>query len=144
MHRLGPILLKEVPFVVTKFVAFDRVQALIAASVPAVADGPLATVGLPILAGSVAGVLAALVSQPADVLLTLANEEGGSFGTAVDRLGGSPRLGFQGVLPRALFGALLTSLQFLFYTQLRGLLGVTKSDLTLVWDALAVLNGGAG
>ena len=39
---------------------------------------------------------------------------------------------------------LLASLQFLFYARLRGLLGVSKSDLTLVWDVLAVLKGGAG
>ena len=29
--------------------------------------------------------------------------------------------------------------QFLFYSNLRGLFGVSKSDLTLVWDALAML-----
>ena len=38
-----------------------------------------------------------------------------------------------------LFGVLLVTLQFVLYTQLRAWLGVAKTDLTLVWDALSVL-----
>lgn len=142
---LGPILLKEVPFVVTKFVVFDRVQQfIIDAAPPTVIDGLAISVGFPLLAGSIAGVCAAIASQPADVLLTLTNEGNATLGSAVTRLTTSPTLALKGVGPRALFGALLTSLQFLLYSNLRGLLGVSKSDLTLVWDALAVLKGGAG
>ena len=48
----------------------------------------------------------------------------------------------QGLQPRLVFGVLLVSLQFLFYSRLRELLGVSKTDLTLVWDALAVLKEG--
>ena len=84
-----------------------------------------------------------VASQPADVLLTLTNEESASLGTAFPRLTTEPELALRGLGPRLLFGVLLTSLQFLFYSQLRGLLGVSKSDLTLVWDALAVVKGGA-
>ena len=40
---------------------------------------------------------------------------------------------------RLLFGVLLVSLQFVIYTNLRDLLGVSKADLTLVFDALTVL-----
>ena len=48
---LGPILLKEVPFVVTKFVVFDRVAALLAAALPDAQGGALLSVGLPLAAG---------------------------------------------------------------------------------------------
>ena len=41
--------------------------------------------------------------------------------------------------PRLLFGVLLVSLQFLFYTNLRSAFGVSKADLTLVFDALSIL-----
>jgi len=37
---------------------------------------------------------------------------------------------------------LLSSLQFLIYTRLRDLFGVSKADLTLVWDALATIQAG--
>jgi len=142
---LGPILLKEVPYTVTKFVVFDsvlpQVQELLGALGPA---DSLAAIGVPIVAGAAAGTCAVLASQPADVLLTLTNEEGATLSTSVPRLTANPALTLNGLGPRLLFGVLLTSLQFLFYTQLRGLFGVSKGDLTLVLDALATINGGAG
>ena len=112
----------------------------------AVADSVLVSVGFPIAAGSVAGIIAVLASQPADVLLTLTNEEGATLSTSLPKVVASPRIVLQGLAPRMLFGVLLTSLQFLFYGRLRALLGVSKADLTLVWDALAVLrqDGPAG
>jgi len=139
---LGPILLKEVPFVVTKFVVFDRVAALLAAALPDAQGGALLSVGLPLAAGSVAGLFAALASQPADALLTLTNEEGATLSSATSRLAAEPRLALQGLAPRGLFAMLLSSLQFLIYTRLRDLFGVSKADLTLVWDALATIQAG--
>jgi len=139
---LGPILLKEVPFVVTKFVVFDRVAALLAAALPDAQGGALLSVGLPLAAGSVAGLFAALASQPADTLLTLTNEEGATLGSATSRLAAELRLALQGLAPRGLFAMLLSSLQFLIYTRLRDLFGVSKADLTLVWDALATIQAG--
>ena len=90
---------------------------------------------------SVAGVIAVLFSQPADVLLTLTNQEGETLGTALPKLTAEPQLALNGLVPRMLFGVLLTSLQFLFYSQLRGFFGVSKADLTFVWDTLAVIKG---
>ena len=196
---LGPIVLKEVPFVVTKFVVFDRVVALFGATFPdaqAQFGGAFLAVGLPLAAGSVAGLFGALASQPADALLTLTNEEGATLGSATARLAAEPRLALQvlrpphtpsslapagahvpgrsltcsapphpppshhpppspyhpltsssrvalqGVLPRGLFAMLLSALQFLIYTRLRDVFGVSKADLTLVWDALATIQAG--
>ena len=139
---LGPIVLKEVPFVVTKFVVFDRVVALFGAVFPDAQGGALLAYGLPLAAGSVAGLFGALASQPADTLLTLTNEEGATLGSATARLAADPRLALQGLAPRGLFAMLLSSLQFLIYTRLRDLFGVSKADLTLVWDALATIQAG--
>lgn len=123
-----------------KFVVFDQVSALASSRLPADALGPLVTQTLlPLLCGAVAGVFATLASQPADVVLTRTNEAGGSLRESVRSVGQQPALVLQGLGPRLLFGVLLTSLQFLFYGRLRSLFGVSKADLTLVWDALAVL-----
>ena len=49
---LAPILLKEVPFVVTKFVVFDAASEALAT---ALQDGGSGSLLLPLLAGSIAG-----------------------------------------------------------------------------------------
>ena len=58
---------------------------------------------------------------------------------AVGDIAERPALILQGLTPRLLFGVLLVSLQFLFYTNLRSAFGVSKADLTLVFDALSIL-----
>ena len=136
---LPALLIKEVPFVVTKFIVFDRVSALILATAPELCEQPAFAATLPFVAGSVAGVASVLASQPADVVLTRTNDEGATLGGAIADLRASPRLALQGLAPRLLFGVLLVTLQFVLYTQLRASLGVAKTDLTLVWDALSVL-----
>ena len=109
---------------------------------------PDATGGLlfsePLIAGALAGVLAILVSQPADVVLTRTNEPGATLGSSISAVAAEPALVAQGLGPRLLFGVLLTSLQFLLYTQLRSSLGVSKSEFVLVWDVLADLRSSSG
>ena len=141
---LPPILLKEVPFVVTKFVVFDQVSTFAAGALPDSADAALVTTALPVFCGAVAGVFAVLASQPADVVLTRTNEEGATLSESVAAVSSEPSLVLQGLGARLLFGVLLVSLQFLFYSQLRDLFGVSKADLTLVWDTLAVLRKDGG
>ena len=70
---------------------------------------------------------AALASQPADAVLTRANEGGATLGRAVAEVRGAADLILQGLGARVLFGVLLTSLQFLLYSHLRSLFGVSKS-----------------
>jgi len=131
--------LKEVPFVVAKFITFDRASAALLAAFPEVADASLSGT-LSLVAGAIAGVAAALASHPADVVFTKSNKEGGTLAGAISEVRDSPALLVQGLAPRLLFCAILVALQFYLYAQLRGILGVSKADLTLVWDALTVLN----
>ena len=102
-------------------------------------DGLVLSTLFPLLAGAIAGVIAVLASQPADVVLTRTNDDGATLGDAVASVREQPALILQGLSARMLYGVLLVSLQFLIYTNLRGLFGVSKADLTLVLDALAVL-----
>lgn len=139
---LPPILLKEVPFVVTKFVVFDFASEALAslATDAGLATTPVLATLLTIVAGALAGIAAILISQPADAVFTLTNEGPGvSVASAVDALRDEPARVADGLAPRLLFGVLLVSLQFFFFNFLKSELGVAKGDLTLVWDALAPL-----
>ena len=139
---LPPLLLKEVPFVVTKFVTFDLASTALAAAVDnagLTSSAGLVTM-LTVASGAVAGVAAILVSQPADAVFTLANDEGGTtLSEAVAQVRERPAVIANGLLPRLVFGVLLVTLQFYFFSEVRAALGVSKNDLTLVWDALAPL-----
>ena len=64
---------------------------------------------------------------------------GASLASAISEVSRQPALILQGLAPRMLFGTLLVSTQFFLYTELRELFGVSKDDLTLAWDALALL-----
>ena len=71
----------------------------------------------PLAAGALAGVLAILASQPADVVLTRTNDEGATLGGSIAQVAAAPASILNGLGPRLLFGVLLTSAQFLLYTQ---------------------------
>ena len=113
----------------------------IVSTIASYASPPLLTAALANLNGPLPSPRAKHRSQPADVILTRTNEQGATLGQTVADVTAEPGLVLQGLAPRMLYGVLLVSLQFLFYTQLRGLLGVSKADLTNVLDALAVLRG---
>lgn len=139
---IAPLLLKEVPFVVTKFVTFDFASTFLAATVDNAgwASTPELVTLLTIVSGAVAGIAAVAVSQPADAVFTLTNDGGGrTLASAVAQVRERPALIAQGLSARLLFGMLLVTLQFYFFTTVREALGVSKSDITLVWDALAPL-----
>ena len=125
-----------------RFVVFDRVTATITEAFPELYETAAFAAARPFLAGAVAGFASVLASQPADVVLTRTNEEGATLQGAIADLGAQPELVLEGLAPRLLFGVLLVTLQFVLYTQLRASLGVAKTDLTLVWDALSVLRVG--
>merc|ERR1719421_1481925 len=68
---LTPLLLRELPFSITKFLVYDAATQAIAAAFPLAQEGPLASALLSLTGGLAAGVVAAAVSTPADTLLTL-------------------------------------------------------------------------
>lgn len=130
------LLLKEIPFVVAKFVVFESVSVALLSAFPELRLSGAAS----IFSGAFSGVVAALLSQPADTVFTIANDGAGmSLTNAFDQIKKKPSLILEGLGARLVFGALLVSLQFFLYTSLRRLLDVSASDLTLVWDALSVL-----
>ena len=71
VRRAAPLLIRQVLFGMVKFLVFDSCADAIFASMPMEAqDDALITVGVSLLSGAIAGVASAIVSQPADVVLS--------------------------------------------------------------------------
>lgn len=125
-----PILFKQIPYNIAKFLVFERA-----------AEGILAAIGkgknelsaststvVNLSAGIIAGCSAAFVSQPADTLLSKANKTKkapgqstvGLLGQLAKQLG--VRGSFAGLPTRLVMVGTLTSLQFTIYGSLKGAL----------------------
>lgn len=149
---------RELPFAIVKFITFDvaagAIISIINAKTPFAGQVQVGSgaVGLAVsaMAGAVAGIAGAVVSHPADLILTLTSsstvegKEGGS--TTADandwrpivqdllkRDGGLANL-FVGLPTRAIFFALVIGLQFWLYDYVKNLLQVGSDDLALVLD----------
>ncbi|CAN0081634.1 unnamed protein product [Ectocarpus sp. 6 AP-2014] len=70
---LGTLLSRELPFGIAKFLTFELVRDKIFQEVPAAQESVFYALVVSILAGMTAGVAGAIVSQPADTILTRIN-----------------------------------------------------------------------
>ncbi|KFY42927.1 hypothetical protein V494_02175 [Pseudogymnoascus sp. VKM F-4513 (FW-928)] len=127
----GPILFKQVPYTITKFVAYEKIAEAIFGMFdkPNMSSGAQTTVNLG--SGLLAGFAAAIVSQPADTMLSKINKTKGLPGeSTVSRLIKiAGELGIRGSfagLPTRLFmvGG-LTAGQFAIYGDIKKALGVS-------------------
>lgn len=126
----GPILFKQIPYTMAKFVVFERASESILDSIgpkEKLSAGTLTSVNLG--SGLIAGVAAAIVSQPADTLLSKINKTSGS-GSVMSRLMGlAGELGVRGLFlglgPRIVMVGTLTAFQFAIYNDIKKALGAT-------------------
>lgn len=127
----GPILLKQVPYTMTKFVVYEKVVEAVYGFVDksTASDGMQTTINLG--SGLVAGMAAAVVSQPADTMLSKINKTKGLPGQGIaSRLVTiAKELGIKGSftgLPARLFMVgTLTAGQFAIYGDVKKALGAT-------------------
>jgi len=130
-----PILAKQIPYTCAKFLvqgtAADTIYNSMGKS-PAEVSGSTA-LGVSLLSGVIAGVAAAIISHPADTLLSKVNKAGaGGDGPLFQRLGNIAReVGFKnlctvGLLPRCVMIGSLTAGQFGIYDTVMGALGASK------------------
>ena len=131
----APILFKQVPYTMAKF-------AVQGASAQAIYDNLGTTpgectsgknLGISLTSGVVAGVAAAIISHPADSLLSMVNKKGaGGEGGTVSRLMniagevGIMKLCTNGLLPRCIMIGTLTAGQFGIFDTVMGALGAEK------------------
>ncbi|GFF32332.1 mitochondrial phosphate carrier protein [Aspergillus udagawae] len=128
----GPILLKQVPYTVTKFVVYEKVAEAVFARLDKSKLSNSAQTGVNLGSGLIAGFAAAIVSQPADTMLSKINKTKGLPGeSTVSRLIKiAGELGLRGSfagLPTRLFmiGG-LTAGQFAIYGDIKKALGATN------------------
>eukprot|EP00519_Triparma_laevis_P007880 CAMPEP_0182495354 /NCGR_PEP_ID=MMETSP1321-20130603/4149_1 /TAXON_ID=91990 /ORGANISM="Bolidomonas sp., Strain RCC1657" /LENGTH=766 /DNA_ID=CAMNT_0024698705 /DNA_START=616 /DNA_END=2912 /DNA_ORIENTATION=+ len=147
------IISRELPFALGKFGAFEVFIALFDATLGekynikvGIGNNGLL---LSAVAGACAGVVAAVISHPADLILTLqsapTDEEKKDWKAIVKELtsrkGGYSNL-FLGLPQRSIFFFTVIGLQFLLYDYTKGLLGVGSDDLNLVLDVFYAVRQG--
>ncbi|KAK9474490.1 mitochondrial carrier domain-containing protein [Dipodascopsis tothii] len=128
---LSPLWARQVPYTMVKFASFERtVEAIYNALPKEKAEySMLAQTGVSFLGGYIAGVFCAVVSHPADVMVSKINAEkeaGESVGAAVGRI--YAKIGFGGLwngLPvRIVMIGTLTGLQWLLYDSFKAAVGL--------------------
>lgn len=129
----GPILFKQVPYTMAKFVVYERASEAILRSIKTPKDqlSPSTMTGVNLGAGIIAGTAAAIISQPADTLLSKINKQKGVEGQSVTSrlVSMAGKLGahglFLGLGPRIVMVATLTAGQFAIYGDIKRVLGAT-------------------
>lgn len=157
-----PIVSRELPFAVIKFLAFDLIATSTMAAInsqPQVIE-PIqvgsGTIGLTVSAvsGAIAGLFGAFVSHPADLILTLTSSQKRSDETSeeesdwksivqdlIQKEGGVFNL-YAGFPARASFFFLVIGLQFFLYDYAKTVFQVGSDDLTLVLDVFYAIRQG--
>jgi len=136
---LGPILLKQVPYTMAKFAvqgkAADAIYASMGKTSKDLSGGQ--NLGVSIGSGLIAGVAAAIISHPADTLLSKVNKKGaGGTGSIATRLGriateiGFVKLATVGLGARCVMIGTLTALQFAIFDTVMEATGAAKFQFT--------------
>ncbi|ORZ16875.1 mitochondrial carrier domain-containing protein [Absidia repens] len=129
----GPILFKQVPYTMAKFVVYELAAEKIIHSIGTPKDelSPSTITKVNLGAGIIAGTAAAIISQPADTLLSKINKQKGVEGQSVTSrlVTMAGQLGakglFLGLGPRIVMVATLTAGQFAIYGDIKRVLGAT-------------------
>jgi len=132
---LAPILAKQVPYTMAKFAvqgkAADALYDSIGSTPKDMSDA--GNLGVSLMSGVIAGVAAAIISHPADSLLTKVNKAGaGGEGSMAVRLGriakevGFVKLCTVGLMPRCVMIGTLTAGQFGIFDTVMNALGASK------------------
>jgi len=128
----GPILFKQIPYTMAKFVVYERAAESIYTAVgkPKSELSNSTNTAINLGSGLIAGIVAAIISQPADTLLSKINKQKGGEGSIASRLWGlakdlGPRGLYLGLGARIVMVGALTAGQFAIYGDVKRLLGAT-------------------
>jgi len=128
---INPLWGRQIPYTMMKFASFETIVEMMYQRLPGSKQdyGTLAQTGVSFTAGYLAGILCAIVSHPADVMVSKLNanrQAGESFGAATSRIYGD--IGFRGLwngLPvRIVMIGTLTGLQWLIYDSFKIFVGL--------------------
>ena len=132
---LGPILFKQIPYTMAKFAvqgaAAEKIYDILGTTPKK--NSSAFNIGVSLASGVVAGVAAAIISHPADTLLSKVNKKGaGGEGSTSQRLikiakdTGLVKLCTTGLGARCVMIGTLTAFQFGIFDSVMGLLGASK------------------
>jgi solute carrier family 25 phosphate transporter 3 len=129
---LVPLWCRQIPYTMVKFATFEQTAKFLAESVLHVSHsgprGSISTLLIAHLSGLVAGTLCALVSQPADVIVSkMSTNSGSSFWQVVRQVGA--RGLFSGVSARIVMVGTLTGVQWVIYDGFKMLLGMPDGGI---------------
>lgn len=133
-------LLKEIPFACGKFTVFDLSTEWMYDTFPAAREDLSLSLLVSLVGGTLGGICAAIISNPADATISEMKKGKTNVGPAgaaailLER-GGAASM-FKGLGLRMFFYSLIVSLQFLIYDAIRYALGIGADDLTLYLDVL--------
>jgi len=123
---LVPLWSRQIPYTIVKFTAFERIVTALYANCftkPRDEYNKLQQLGVSFLAGYSAGVFCAVVSHPADVIVSKLNKtSGGSFMGIASELGFSGM--WTGLAPRIVMIGTLTALQWLIFDYVKTVAGL--------------------
>lgn len=128
---LTPLWFRQIPYTMVKFATFENTVLAIYSYLPKTKEeySLAAQTGVSFLGGYIAGVFCAIVSHPADVMVSKINSEkqpGESTGQAVSRI--YKKIGFGGLWNglgvRIVMVGTLTGLQWLIYDSFKGIVGL--------------------
>ncbi|KAI9653665.1 MAG: mitochondrial phosphate carrier protein [Trizodia sp. TS-e1964] len=127
----GPILFKQVPYTMAKFVVYEKVSEFAYQHLDKATLSDVAQTGVNLGSGLIAGFAAALVSQPADTMLSKINKTkvAPGEGTTSRLIKIGKELGFRGsytgIGARLFMVGTLTAFQFAIYGDIKKALGAT-------------------
>ncbi|KAK0705155.1 mitochondrial phosphate carrier protein [Lasiosphaeris hirsuta] len=127
----GPILFKQIPYTMSKFVVYEKVAEFAFSVFPKKDLSDIAQTGVNLGSGLIAGFAAAFVSQPADTMLSKINKSKGAPGegttTRLIKIGKELGLrgSYTGIGARLFMVGTLTAFQFAIYGDLKKALGAT-------------------
>jgi len=133
-------MLKEIPFAMAKFTIFDLSTEYMYEAFPAATEDLQLSLLVSLIGGTLGGVVAALVSNPADATISEMKKARSDLGPIqagkllLERSGPSGL--FTGLGLRMFFYSLVVSLQFFVYDTVRFALGIGADDLKLYLDVL--------
>ena len=140
---LYPLWGRQIPYTMMKFASFETIVEMIYARLPGQKSdySKAAQTGVAFTGGYMAGILCAIVSHPADVMVSKLNAQrksGEAFGAAMGRI--YKDIGFGGLwngLPvRIVMIGTLTGLQWMIYDSFKIFMGVS-SDFNVSSDSCA-------
>merc|ERR1719472_488670 len=128
-----PILFKQVPYTMAKFAVQGKTQDIMYGALGGAPKSETGKIGVSLASGVVAGVVAAIISHPADTLLSKMNKGGaGGEGGMFSRMGnivaetGVVKLCTQGLGARCIMIGGITAGQFGIFDTMLPALGVEK------------------